>query len=70
MGGTEAEVGAALQLCQRYQSNCERSRFTAEQPEHRVHLDGYWIGETEVTNAQHRVFMQAGGYARNGGGES
>jgi sulfatase modifying factor 1 len=27
-----------------------------------VHLDSYWIGQTEVTNAQYRLFIQAGGY--------
>lgn len=25
-------------------------------------LDGFWIGRTEVTNAQYRPFVEAGGY--------
>jgi formylglycine-generating enzyme required for sulfatase activity len=33
-----------------------------EKPLHQVHLDSYWIGQTEVTNAQYRLFIQAGGY--------
>ncbi|HNR95695.1 MAG TPA: SUMF1/EgtB/PvdO family nonheme iron enzyme [Anaerolineae bacterium] len=33
-----------------------------EKPRHQVVLDGYWIGETEVTNAQYRLFVEAGGY--------
>jgi len=63
MGSTDAAVDEALALCQHYQSNCDRSWFTAEQPQHRVYLDGYWIGQTEVTNAQYRIFIEAGGYA-------
>ena len=63
MGSTDAAVDEALALCQHYQSNCDRSWFTAEQPQHRVHLSGYWIGQTEVTNAQYRSFIEAGGYA-------
>jgi formylglycine-generating enzyme required for sulfatase activity len=33
-----------------------------EKPQHAVHLDAYWIGQTEVTNAQYRRFVEAGGY--------
>jgi formylglycine-generating enzyme required for sulfatase activity len=33
-----------------------------EKPQHHVYLDGYWIGQTEVTNAQYRRFIEAGGY--------
>jgi len=32
-------------------------------PKHRVYLDGYWIGKYEVTRAQYRAFIDAGGYA-------
>jgi formylglycine-generating enzyme required for sulfatase activity len=35
-----------------------------EKPQHTVYLDGYWIGQTEVTNAQFGKFMDAGGYSR------
>jgi formylglycine-generating enzyme required for sulfatase activity len=34
-----------------------------EQPQHTVALDAYWIGQTEVTNAQFQQFVDAGGYA-------
>jgi formylglycine-generating enzyme required for sulfatase activity len=34
-----------------------------EKPRHRVYLDGYWIGQTEVTNAQFQLFADAGGYS-------
>jgi formylglycine-generating enzyme len=33
-----------------------------EKPAHRVRLDGFWIDETEVTNAQFREFVVATGY--------
>jgi formylglycine-generating enzyme required for sulfatase activity len=32
-----------------------------ENPQHTVYLDGYWIGQTEVTNAQFGEFIEAGG---------
>jgi formylglycine-generating enzyme required for sulfatase activity len=32
-----------------------------EQPEHLVHLDEYWIGQTEVTNAQYALCVSVGG---------
>jgi formylglycine-generating enzyme required for sulfatase activity len=33
-----------------------------ERPAHEVTLDAFWIGLTEVTNAQYRLFVEAGGY--------
>jgi formylglycine-generating enzyme required for sulfatase activity len=33
-----------------------------EQPSHRVKLDGFWMDETSVTNAQFRKFVEATGY--------
>ncbi len=33
-----------------------------ERPVHRVHVDGFWIDATEVTNAQFRAFVEATGY--------
>ena len=34
----------------------------AEGPAHRVRLDGFWIDETDVTNAQFRAFVEDTGY--------
>ncbi len=39
----------------------ERSWFEGEQPQCQVNLPGYWIGRTEVTNAQYLLFVQATG---------
>lgn len=33
-----------------------------EKPAHRVHVDGFWMDETEVTNAQFRAFVEATGH--------
>ncbi|MDX9911593.1 MAG: formylglycine-generating enzyme family protein [Phycisphaerales bacterium] len=33
-----------------------------ERPAHRVRTDGFWMDETEVTNAQFRAFVDATGY--------
>ena len=33
-----------------------------ERPAHQVHLDGFWIDATEVTNAQFAEFVEATGY--------
>ena len=33
-----------------------------ERPAHRVRVDGFWMDETEVTNAQFREFVEATGY--------
>ena len=53
MGSTDAEVDAALGLCNQYLSACYRAWFEAERPAHMVALDGFWIDRTEVTNAQY-----------------
>jgi formylglycine-generating enzyme required for sulfatase activity len=36
--------------------------WPAEGPPHRVRVDGFWMDETEVTNAQFRAFVAATGY--------
>ena len=36
--------------------------WAEEKPAHRVHVDGFWMDETDVTNAQFRNFVDATGY--------
>lgn len=52
----------ALEICQRYYSDCSRSLFTDEEPIHSVYLDAYWIDQTEVTNNMFENFVNQTGY--------
>jgi sulfatase modifying factor 1 len=38
--------------------------YDYEKPVHTVYVDGFWIGQTEVTNAQYRRFVEGGGYSK------
>ena len=38
---------------------------TNEQPQHTVYLDAYQISKYEITNAQYKTFMDAGGYSNS-----
>jgi formylglycine-generating enzyme required for sulfatase activity len=40
--------------------DCERERFTDEQPQHKVYVDAFSIDQTEVTNAQYQACVAAG----------
>jgi sulfatase modifying factor 1 len=40
----------------------EERAWDDEHPAHRVRVDGFWLDETEVTNAQFREFVEATGY--------
>ncbi|HSR30624.1 MAG TPA: formylglycine-generating enzyme family protein [Anaerolineae bacterium] len=56
MGCADEEIDAILEDC----SDCERSLFSHEQPQHTVYLDAFWIDRTEVTNAQYLKCVEAG----------
>jgi formylglycine-generating enzyme required for sulfatase activity len=60
MGSDDDDVNYALQLCQQYSEDCTWEQFQDEQPRHTVTLDGFWIDETEVTNAQYQRCVGAG----------
>ena len=55
LGTSDAQVEASI----KEHPTDKPERFGHEQPQGRVRLDGYWIGRTEVTNAQYRHFVQA-----------
>lgn len=38
------------------------SDYDSEKPIHDAHVDGFWLARYPVTNAQYRLFMEAGGY--------
>ncbi len=40
----------------------EEESYEAEQPAHRVQVDGFWMDEAEVTNEQFKKFVDATGY--------
>lgn len=40
----------------------ERAKYQEEGPSRKVHIDGFWISSTEVTNAQFAEFIQATDY--------
>jgi formylglycine-generating enzyme required for sulfatase activity len=39
-----------------------KESYGAEHPAHRVRVNGFWMDETDVTNAQFRKFVEATGY--------
>ncbi len=55
MGSTADELDAALEQCKsdREPGKCEPGKFDNESPSHSVTLDGFWLDQTEVTNAQY-----------------
>jgi formylglycine-generating enzyme required for sulfatase activity len=56
MGSTDEDIGAIMAEC----DGCDRERFTDEQPQHKVHVDAFWIDRTEVTNARYQKCVDAG----------
>ena len=56
MGSSDADIDAILASC----SDCERDRFTDEQPQHGVYLDSFWVDQTEVTNVQYAACVVNG----------
>jgi formylglycine-generating enzyme required for sulfatase activity len=61
MGSTDAQVDAALEMCNAQIGGCERAWYETEQPAHAVALDGFWLDQTEVTNDQYHLCVSAGG---------
>jgi formylglycine-generating enzyme required for sulfatase activity len=62
VGSTQAEIDAALQICQRNSGTgkCLRGWYENESPQHPVTLDAFWIDRTEVSNAQYRQCVESG----------
>ncbi|MFL7791931.1 MAG: SUMF1/EgtB/PvdO family nonheme iron enzyme [Anaerolineae bacterium] len=67
MGSDDADIYDALQTCNRYRGTCQREWFENEQPVHAATLDGLWVDQTEVTNAQFSAFLNANGNQTQGG---
>jgi len=60
MGSTEAEVMDALAFCKQHYNFCNDWFYMREHPQHIVTLDHFWIDQTEVSNAQYRLCVEAG----------
>jgi formylglycine-generating enzyme required for sulfatase activity/predicted Ser/Thr protein kinase len=65
MGSTNDGIDEALASCRQLygedEPTCERSRFQDETPQHTVTISGFWIDQTEVTNAQYELCVSDGG---------
>lgn len=58
MGASEANVNESYALGRKDYKETERAWFDNEKPQHRVTFaNGYWIGKTEVTQAQWKAVM-------------
>jgi len=66
MGSTVAQIDEAFQECLTVNPACRRADLENESPEHKVSVDAFWLGQTEVTNEQYRRFIDAGGYDERG----
>ena len=60
MGSDDEEVDRALHTCSEYRAACTWDWFTDEQPVHTVALGDFWVDQTEVTNAQYQMCVEAG----------
>jgi formylglycine-generating enzyme required for sulfatase activity len=58
MGSTDAQIEDAFELCQQDNKDCNRDFFTREAPQHTVTLAGFWIMQSEVTNAQYQQCVE------------
>jgi formylglycine-generating enzyme required for sulfatase activity len=62
MGSTPAQIAEALELCDPFveSGECPKALFDDESPQHTVTLGDFWIDQTEVTNTQYRLCLEAG----------
>jgi serine/threonine-protein kinase len=57
MGG---KADDAVAMCVEFNLSCPIEFFQSEEPLHQVHLDAFWIDQTEVTNLMYSKCVQAG----------
>jgi len=60
MGSTPQEIEEGLALCREHYSICNSWYYEREGPAHSTSLDGFWIDQTEVSNAQYQLCVEAG----------
>ena len=59
MGSTAGDIEDVLALCDVYYDDCAPDWFADETPVHPVQVNGFWMDQTEVTNAQFAIFLNA-----------
>jgi len=60
MGSIETQIDTAIEQCRQHYSPCNRWYYEREGPQHLVSLDAYWFDQTEVSNSQYRLCVEAG----------
>lgn len=65
MGSTPQQVKDAGELCKKYNPDCNVDWFTNELTQTTISTAAYWIGKTEITNAQFKRFIEDGGYSND-----
>ncbi len=64
MGSTQRDISYAISLCQLTSPRpCERTNFLHESPPHRIRMNSYQIGRTEVRNSDYEACVRAGACA-------
>ena len=61
MGSTKAQAQKVVQALPAVLQSDALRHFAAEEPQHKVYLDGYWIYRDDVTVADYRKFCDATG---------
>ena len=65
-GLSEDQVALLLSMC----STCKREYVTDDMPQRLIYLDGFWIDQREVTNAQFARFVNETGYLTSAEGQT
>jgi formylglycine-generating enzyme len=60
MGSSDLDIEAAFNQCLQLSDDCDQSLYLDESPQHSVTLSGFWIDQTEVTNAQYSLCVDSG----------
>ena len=60
MGSSEIEIEVAIDLCYQHYHICNQWFYDREGPLHTISIGDYWIDQTEVSNAQYRLCVEAG----------
>ena len=54
-----SDADSAFSECQKFKPDCQRDWYVASAPLHTVHLDAYWMDQTEVTNEMYAKCVDA-----------